>query len=110
MINNEPVDLKEKYNELSKKYSDKKKSVKKAEIEKEMRKFFKSEKSTKKFVEDNMERELRNKIVRKTRLSRKLNNQEFNYFCTFTYDSSKFTEEGFKKSFSNCLKHLVKRK
>ena len=110
IVNNEPVDLKEKYNELSKKYSDKKKSVKKAEIEKEMRKFFKSEKSTKKFVENNMERELRNKIVRKTRLSRKLNNQEFNYFCTFTYDSSKFTEEGFKKSFSNCLKHLVKRK
>lgn len=57
-----------------------------------------------------IEKEKRNKIVRLTRLYRKANLQQWNYFCTFTYDSTKLTEEEFRKKFLNCLRHLSNRK
>ena len=57
-----------------------------------------------------IEKEKRNKIVRLTRLYRKANLQQWNYFCTFTYDSTKLTEEEFRKKFLNCLRHLATRK
>ena len=62
------------------------------------------------FVKDNMERRTKNRIVRMTRLMRKVHLQEWNYFCTFTYDDKLHTEESFKKSLSNCLRHLAARK
>lgn len=62
------------------------------------------------FVKDNMERRTKNRIVRWTRLMRKVYLQEWNYFCTFTYDDKLHTEESFKKSLSNCLRHLATRK
>lgn len=39
-----------------------------------------------------------------------MNLQEWNYFCTFTYDSALHTEETFRKKLSNCFKHLSSRK
>lgn len=57
-----------------------------------------------------IEKEKRNKIVRLTRLYRKANLQQWNYFCTFTYDSTKLTEEEFRVKFLNCLRHLATRK
>lgn len=48
--------------------------------------------------------------MRLTRLYRKANLQQWNYFCTFTYDSTKLTEEEFRKKFLNCLRHLASRK
>ena len=51
-----------------------------------------------------------NAIRRKVRLSKKANLQTWNFFCTFTYDSEKHTEESFRKSLRNTLKHFVNRK
>ena len=67
------------------------------------------EKSTK-LVNETLEKEKRNRIVRQTRLSRKLGLQNWTHFCTFTYDSQKLNEEEFRKKFLNCLRHLSNRK
>ena len=57
-----------------------------------------------------IQKDKRNKIVRLTRLYRKIRLQQWNYFCTFTYDSTKLTEEEFRVKFLNCLRHLSTRK
>lgn len=62
------------------------------------------------FVRENMERITRNKIVRKTRLARKINLNPWNYFCTFTYSDAKHTEESFRKGLGEVLKRMVHRK
>lgn len=67
------------------------------------------EKSTE-IVNKTLEKEQRNKIVRYTRLIRKLRLQKWTYFCTFTYDNNKLTEEEFRVKFLNCLRHLSNRK
>ncbi|MBE5746266.1 MAG: hypothetical protein E7359_03160 [Clostridiales bacterium] len=67
------------------------------------------EKSTK-LVNEILEKDKRNRIVRQTRLSRKLGLQNWTHFCTFTYDSQKLIEEEFRKKFLNCLRHLSNRK
>ncbi len=64
----------------------------------------------KEIVNRNLEKMNRNLIVRKTRYVRKMHSHQWNYFCTFTYDSNKLTEEEFKKKLSNCLRHLAHRK
>lgn len=64
------------------------------------------------FVEGQLERKLQNYIVKMTRLYRKVYNNYFNYFCTFTYDDKKHSEEIFMKSLKNCknfkLKYQIK--
>ena len=67
------------------------------------------EKSTQ-IVNETLEKEKRNKIVRYTRLMRKIRLQVWTHFCTFTYDSNKLTEEQFREKFLNCLRHLAYRK
>lgn len=57
-----------------------------------------------------LEKEKRNKIVRLTRLYRKVNLQQWTHFCTFTYDNEKLNEEKFKKKLLTCLRHLSNRK
>ena len=57
-----------------------------------------------------LEKDKRNRIVRLTRLSRKVGLQQWNYFCTFTYDSKKLTEDEFRVKFLNCIRHLSNRK
>lgn len=104
------VNLKEKFDELYKEKSNKKRAERKQEIIAEMKPHFKDENDTELFVIENIERKTRNKIVRKTRLSRKVNLQQWNYFCTFTYDSKKHTEETFRTKLTNCLRHLSNRK
>lgn len=52
----------------------------------------------------------RNRIVRYTRLIRKVNLQQWTHFCTFTYDSNKLTETEFREKFLNCIRHLSNRK
>ncbi len=66
--------------------------------------------TAKQFVEDNIQRKKINGVVRKVRLKRKLYLQEWNYFCTFTYDDKLHTEETFRKKLTNCLRHLSHRK
>ena len=62
------------------------------------------------FVKENLERKERNRIKRRVRLWRKINLQSWNYFCTFTYSDELHTEETFRKTLLNTLKHLVARK
>lgn len=102
--------LKEKFDELYKEKSNKRKAERKQEIIAEMKPHFKNENDTELFVIENIERKNRNNIVRKTRLARKVNLQQWNYFCTFTYDSKKHTEETFRTKLTNCLRHLSHRK
>ena len=104
------VNLKEKFDELYKEKSNKKRAERKQEIITEMKPHFKNENDTELFVIENIERKNRNKIVRKTRLARKVNLQQWNYFCTFTYDSKKHSEETFRTKLTNCLRHLSNRK
>ena len=57
------------------------------------------------------ERKRNNTCKRYTRLWRKVYLQgKWDYFVTFTYDNDKHTEESFRQSLRNTLKHLVSRK
>lgn len=72
--------------------------------------YFKSNDEAKAFVRIHLERKERNLIMRRIRLTRKANLQEFNYFCTFTYDDKKHTEESFRYKLKHTLSNFVKRK
>lgn len=72
--------------------------------------YFKCEDTAKEYVKKNIERKHKNLIARRIRLTRKANLQDFNYFCTFTYDGAKHTEEEFRKKLKNCLALFAKRK
>ena len=43
-------------------------------------------------------------------MMRKINLQEFNYFCTFTYDTNKVNEQEFRSKLLSTLRHLHTRK
>ena len=70
----------------------------------------KDEEKAKEIVKATLEKEKRNKIVRLTRLYRKIGLQQWTHFCTFTYDSNKLNEEEFRKKLLTCLRHLSHRK
>ena len=91
------ITKKEYFNELYEKYEGLSRKEKKEKIVRKMKPYFKTEKQCREFVEENFQRKKRNEIVRKERAKRKSYLQEFNYFCTFTYDSKKITEKEFKK-------------
>ena len=105
---------KDKYEEKVKEILESKKNKVKSEkiketveeIDKEIRNIEKSKEIVKKVLD----KEKRNRIVRLTRLYRKVNLQQWTHFCTFTYDSKKLSEEQFKKKLLNCLRHLSSRK
>ena len=71
---------------------------------------FQSEQETAAFIESNIARKKINATKRRIRLMRKVYLQKWNYFVTFTYDSTKLTEKTFKAKLRNTLKHLVNRK
>lgn len=71
---------------------------------------FEDEKKAKDYVKENIEREKRNYIVRMQRMNRIANITPFNYFCTFTYDSERITEEKFKKRLLQTLQNLHSKK
>ena len=101
---------KELFDELYTKYIDLSKRKRKDKIIQEMQPYFDKPKYCENFVEVNFERKQRNLICRRVRMTRKANLANFNYFCTFTYDSFLHTEETFKKKLRTCLRHLVERK
>ena len=83
----------------------------KAHMRKAMEEAIPDKAQRKEYVERNNERKKTNAIRRKVRLSKKVNLQrEWSYFCTFTFSDEKHTEESFRKSLRNTLKHLVNRK
>ena len=75
-----------------------------------LRPYFNNEERLKAYVQLNMERKARNLMCRRIRMTRKANLQEFNYFCTFTYDGARHTEDSFKKTLKKCLANLTNRK
>ena len=101
---------KELFDELYEESSKMKKRERKAFIVSKMMPYFNSEKEARQFVEDNFARQLRNLICRKTRLYRKARLQPWTYFCTFTYDSAKHTEESFRKKLSDTFKKMCYRR
>jgi len=108
--NSKKLTKKQYFNELYAKYIDLKKYERKKQIIKDMLPYFKDKKHCEDFVNANFERKQRNLICRRVRMIRKANLANFNYFCTFTYDSSKHTEESFRKKLVNTLSHMSSRK
>lgn len=93
---------------------DLKKQQRRTNIIESMRKYFGTYEQTEAYVDRNLERKERNLIIRRIRLTRKINLQSktdgFNYFCTFTYDGAKHTEDNFRKKLKNCLSHYSNRR
>ena len=86
------------------------KRERKAHIAERLKDAFQSELETAAFIESNIARKKINAAKRRVRLMRKVYLQKWNYFVTFTYDSTKHTEKAFKAKLRNTLKHLVNRK
>ena len=86
-----------------------KKAKKKEKLLKEFAPLFDSEAEATEFVEKQFERLNRNRIERYKRLKRKAYLQQWSFFCTFTYDSTKQSEESFRKQLMTCLYHLANR-
>ena len=105
-----PTETESKVKEMLNECTDETKQEKKERILNELNEKVKDIEKTKEIVNKVIEKEKRNRNVRLTRLFRKANLQQWNYFCTFTYDSSKLTEEEFRVKFLNCLRHLSTRK
>ena len=101
---------KEFFEELYQKSAGQSRSARKKFIVRNMKPYFNDEDSTIKYVEVQFERKLRNLICRRIRLTRKVNLQDFNYFCTFTYDGAKHTEESFMRKLRGCFKMMCHRK
>lgn len=101
---------KELFEELYEGTKDKKRAERKKIIIEKMLPYFRNKQAATNFVNEQFERKLRNLICRRVRLMRKVNLQEFNYFCTFTYDSAKHTEESFMRKLKGCFKMMCHRR
>ncbi len=101
---------KELFDELYVKYMNCTKSERKKNIVAEMSQYFSKLEYCESYVEMHLQRKLRNLICRRVRMCRKANLANFNYFCTFTYDDKKHTEESFKKKLRTCFRHLCERR
>ena len=75
-----------------------------------LRPYFDTDERCEIYVRVNMERKQRNLISRRIRMTRKANLADFNYFCTFTYDSNLHDEESFKKKLKTAFRHFCNRK
>ena len=104
------TELKELADKVFSENKDKKRKEKIEILKTEVNEIIKDEKATKEFVKTYMDKKIRNFIERRKRLVRKINLGQWNYFCTFTYDDKKHSEESFMKKLKNCLKKLSYRK
>ncbi len=98
------------FDELYKEYSDLTKAEKKAKLIEYFTQEVNDSDKAIAFVEENWGRIWRNVAERRKRMVRKAYLQRWDYFCTFTYDDKKHSEESFRKSFSNCLRHFANRR
>jgi hypothetical protein len=101
---------KEIFEDLYKKYITLSRKCRRENIIEKMLPYFKNRENCEIYVDRNLERKLRNLICRRVRMCRKANLANFNYFCTFTYDDKKHTEETFKKKLQGCFKMMCHRK
>ena len=102
--------LKELFEEAYEEALSLKKGQRKVYIMQKMMPYFRTEMFAKTFVEKHLERKQRNLVERRKRLTRKLRLQDFNYFCTFTYDDAKHTEDSFKRGLKSTLSRFSSRK
>ena len=79
-------------------------------IASKLRPYFKDEESLFRFVEWKLQLRERADITRRIRCKRRADLHEFNYFCTFTYDSQKMDEKEFERKLLNTLRHFASRK
>lgn len=101
---------KELFEELYEKSKNMPKRSRRKYILDEMKKYFTNAQWATDYVDENIARKRRNLICRRVRLCRKVNLADFNYFCTFTYDGKKLTEEEFQSKLRTCFKMLCHRK
>lgn len=101
--------VKEKFEQLYKENGNKTKKEQKEIIATELEKEFKDKEIATEYTNRQYERKRRNETERRKRLYRKVYLQEWNYFCTFTYDSQKLNEKEFGEKLTNCLRHLASR-
>ncbi len=99
-----------KVRKLLKERTNESKQEKTERIVKALNQDIKNIEHSKAIVDTVINKERRNRIVRYTRLSRKVGLQKWTHFCTFTYDSNKLTETEFREKFLNCIRHLSNRK
>ena len=101
---------KELFNELYQQYLYLKKGERWEKIMTALRPYFKTDNAVKNYVDSNIERKRRNLIMRRIRLTRKVNLQTFNYFVTFTFNGKLHTEESFRKGLKKTLANFASRK
>ena len=87
-----------------------KRKSRKAKLLQEFTPMFKDAEEAERFVEQHFDRLSRNRWERYKRMIRRGYTNRWNYFCTFTYDSEKHTEETFRKKLMNTLYHLSNRR
>lgn len=104
------ITRKELFEQLYSETNHLKRTERKKIIYRKMRPYFDSENDCEFYVQRQFERKQKNLICRRVRLARKVNLADFNYFCTFTYDSAKHTEESFKKGLKQVLRNMTYRK
>ena len=87
-----------------------KRNSRKAQLLQEFAPLFENGEEAAQFVERQFERLSRNRWERYKRMIRRAYIQQWDFFCTFTYDDRKLTEEQFRRKLLNCLYHLSNRK
>ena len=87
-----------------------KRQNRKAKLLQEFTPMFKDEDEAAQFVEEHFERLSRNRWERYKRMIRRGYTNRWNFFCTYTFDSRKHTEETFRTSLMNTLYHLSSRR
>ena len=111
LLSVEEAEKKEQFEVAYKESQQLPKKERKAYMRKAMEDVIPDKKQRKAYIERHNERKQTNAIRRRVRLSKKVNLQrDWNFFCTFTFSDKRHTEETFKKSLRNTLKHLVNRK
>ncbi len=101
---------KQLFDELYQETMSMKKGARKRAIIERMLPYFKSKTQAENYVSAQLWRRERNLICRRIRLTRKVNLQEFNFFCTFTYSDELHTEEDFKKKLQDTFKKMCYRR
>ena len=109
-LSNKEIEQKEQFETAYKESQKLPRKERKEYVQKAMEEAIPDKKVRKEYIDRNSERKQINTIRRKVRLYRKAYLQEWSYFCTFTFSDKLHTEESFRKSLRNTLKHLVNRK
>ncbi len=98
------------FNSLYEKYKHLSKGELQEKLCSEIYPYFKDKEETNYFVTDNLMRIRRNINSRRNRAWKKARLADFNYFCTFTYDSKKINEEDFRNKLTKSLRNLSVRR